>query len=273
MPLDYSFIDECVGWPVAPPQHPASQVGADARYPDVPALILSGELDSITTPADGAAVAAAFAHGVQVRIANSFHVNALPRARSECGAQIVRRFIATLTVGDTSCATRVPPVRLLPRFAVHTRDLEPAAALPGNQASTPELRMVAAAVLAAADLAVRVDANASGHGRGLRGGTFRVQHRGNAVRIEMQEVRWTRDAAVSGRLSKHRGRHGAVRAVLRVSTADDPGGRLLVDWPNGVDGAQVRITGAFGDRPLVAEIVSSAGLRVALRGGYRRSQP
>ncbi len=28
MPLDYSFIDECLGWPVAPPSHPASQVGA-----------------------------------------------------------------------------------------------------------------------------------------------------------------------------------------------------------------------------------------------------
>src|SRR5258706_8070126 len=85
MPLDYSFIDECVGWPVAPPSHPASQVGAGAAYPHVPALIISGELHSITTMADGAAVAAAFPHGVQMRIANSFHVNALPPAPRDCG--------------------------------------------------------------------------------------------------------------------------------------------------------------------------------------------
>jgi pimeloyl-ACP methyl ester carboxylesterase len=55
MPLDYSFLDQCVAWPVAPPGHPASQVGAaEAKYPDIPALVISGELDNITTMADGA---------------------------------------------------------------------------------------------------------------------------------------------------------------------------------------------------------------------------
>ena len=161
MPLDYSFIDECVGWPVAPPGHPASQVGAGAAYPDVPALILSGELDSITTMADGAAVAAAFPHGVQVRIANSFHVNALPRARSDCGAEIVRRFITTLAAGDISCASQVPPVRLVPRFSMEARDLAPAAGLPGNSASPRQLRIVSAAVQAAGDVLARVDANST----------------------------------------------------------------------------------------------------------------
>jgi pimeloyl-ACP methyl ester carboxylesterase len=97
MPLDYSFIDQCVEWPVAPISHPASRVvAADAQYPDIPALIISGELDNLTTMADGAAVAGAFKHGKQIRVANSFHVNALPHARSACAAQIVRRFIDTL---------------------------------------------------------------------------------------------------------------------------------------------------------------------------------
>ena len=117
MPLDYSFLDQCVGWPVAPPGQPASPVGVDAVYPDIPALIISGDLDNMTTMADGAAVAAAFKHGVQVRIANSFHVNALPHARSACAAGIVRAFMRTATVGDTSCASQVPPLRLVPRFA------------------------------------------------------------------------------------------------------------------------------------------------------------
>ncbi len=122
MPLDYSFIDQCVEWPVAPSSHPASQVvAAKPHYPDVPALIVSGELDNITTLADGAAVAGAFTHGIQIRIANSFHVNALPHARSVCGASIVRRFIETLAPGDIACAANVPPLRLVPRFARQRR--------------------------------------------------------------------------------------------------------------------------------------------------------
>jgi pimeloyl-ACP methyl ester carboxylesterase len=253
MPLDYSFIDECVGWPVAPPSHPASQVGAKAEYPDVPALIISGELDSITTMADGAAVAAAFRHGLQVRIANSFHVNALPRARSDCGASIVRRFMATLTAGDISCASQVPPVRLVPRFSVEARDLAPATELPGNSASPRQLRIVSAAVQTAGDLLARVDANSTDHGRGLRGGTFRLKRSGAGVRIELHQVRWTRDVAVSGRIVRPAGRHGMVRAFLRASSPKDPMGRLTVQWPAGVDHSQARVRGAFGIRKVVAE--------------------
>src|SRR5260221_6825050 len=133
---------------------------------------------------DGSAVAAACPHGVQVRIANSFHVNALPRARSDCGAEIVLRFITTLAAGDISCASQVPPVRLVARFSAESRDLTPAVGLPGNSASSRQLRIVNAAVQAAGDLLARVDANSTDHGRGLRGGTFRLKRSGGAVRIE-----------------------------------------------------------------------------------------
>jgi pimeloyl-ACP methyl ester carboxylesterase len=252
MPLDYSFIDECVGWPAAP-RHPASQVGAGADFPDVPALIVSGELDSITTMADGAAVAASFRHGVQVRIANSFHVNALPRARSECGAEIVRRFITTLAAGDISCASQVPPVRLVARFSAEARDLTPAAGLPGNSASPRQLRIVSAAVQAAGDLLARADANSTDHGRGLRGGTFRLKRRGAAVRIELHQVRWTRDVAVSGSILRSSRRHGMVHARLRVSAAEDPTGRLTVQWPEGVDGSEAQIRGTFGTERVLAK--------------------
>ena len=69
----------------------------------------------------------------QIRIANSFHVNALPHARSACAAQIVRRFIDTLEPGRYRLRGQVPPLRLVPRFAVHASQLEPAGALPGNR--------------------------------------------------------------------------------------------------------------------------------------------
>ncbi len=73
---------------------------ADAPYPDIPALIISGELDNITTPADGAAVAQAFKHGRQIRPRQQLSCQR-PAARAQrLRRRIVRRFIATLSPGD-----------------------------------------------------------------------------------------------------------------------------------------------------------------------------
>ena len=247
MPLDYSFIDQCVEWPVAPPSHPASHVvDAGAGYPDVPALVISGELDNITTMADGAAVAGAFKHGTQVRVANSFHVNALPRARSGCAAAIVRRFIETLNVGDANCARQVPPLRLVPRFALHGSELDPAVAMPGNRADAARLRSVSAAVLTAGDVLARLGANSSGEGVGLRGGIFRAVSGASSTRLVLTQVRWTEDLTVSGTIEKPASRTGRVRAVLRLSAADGQSGELAVQWREGVAGSRAAVQGTLG---------------------------
>jgi pimeloyl-ACP methyl ester carboxylesterase len=254
MPLDYSFIDQCVEWPVAPPTHPASQVvGPNPQYPDVPALIVSGELDNITTLADGAAVARAFKHGTQVRIANSFHVNALPHARSACGAQIVRRFIETLESGDTSCAAEVPPLRLVPRFALHAADLEPAAAAGGNRASDAQLRWVQAAVQTAGDVLARLGGNSTGQGVGLRGGTFRAVDDASTVHVRLDQVRWTEDLAVSGQIDKPAARSGTVRASLHIAAAQGSSGDLNVEWPEGTADAVAAVRGRLGGVTVLAE--------------------
>ncbi len=246
MPLDYSFLDQCVGWPVSPPTHPASQVGVNAVYPSIPALIVSGEFDNITTMADGAAVAAAFKSGAQVRLANSFHVNALPRARSDCGMAIVRRFMATLTPGDTSCAASVPRLRLVPRFATQARDLEPAVGLPGNEAAAPFLRVAAAAVSTVGDVLARANDNTSGRGMGLRGGTVGIVRDATGVHLTLDRVRWVDDIAVSGSVDRSLARQGSVRAVLRLSDTDGAVGRLTLGWKEGVDHASARISGSLG---------------------------
>ena len=231
MPLDYSFLDQCVEWPVAPAAHPASEVTAlDAPYPDVPALIISGELDDITTPADGAAVAAAFKHGRQVLVANSFHVNALPRARSPCAAGIVRRFVATLEPGDVGCAAQVPPLRLVPRFALRIEELEPALPVAGNAASERELRAASAAVMTAGDVLVRAKTNSSGRGVGLRGGSFEVSAHPGSTRIVLRGVRWTSDLAVSGTVDRPRATSDMIAAHLTIEGPDGMAGRLEAHW-------------------------------------------
>ena len=254
MPLDYSFLDQCIEWPVAPAAHPASEVTAlDAPYPDVPALVISGEFDDITTPADGAAVAAAFKHGRQVLVANSFHVNALRRARSTCAAGIVRRFIATLEPGDVGCAARVPPLRLVPRFALRIEELEPARPLGGNSASELELRAASAAVMTAGDVLVRSRSNSSGHGVGLRGGSFEISARPRSTRIVLRSVRWTSDLAVSGTIDKPRDPAGALAAHLSIQGPGGMAGRIDARWRDDEPDAQAAIRGLIGARRLAAE--------------------
>jgi pimeloyl-ACP methyl ester carboxylesterase len=246
MPLDYSFIDTCVEWPVAPASHPASQViAANAPYPTIPALIISGEFDNMTSTADGAAVAAEF-HGTQIRIANSFHVNALPRARSACAAQITRRFIDTLQALDTSCAGEVPAVRLVPKFAVHAAELEPAVAAAGNHASTIELHWVSAAVQTVGDVLTRLPGNSADQGVGLRGGSFRATRDSASAHLKLTSVRWADDLAVSGTVDTPATRGGAVHATVRVLTATGLHGDLRIEWPGESLAATAEIHGTLG---------------------------
>jgi pimeloyl-ACP methyl ester carboxylesterase len=253
MPLDYSFLDECVAWPVAPKAHPAGHViPDDAVYPDVPALVISGELDDITTVADGAAVAHAFARGTQVVIANSFHVNALPRARSRCAADIARRFIDSLAVGDTRCATRVPPLRLVAQFARHADTLGGARPRAGNRADGEQLKIAAAAVATVGDVLSRAEQNSSGTGKGLRGGGFLCVLHGPNLHVSLYLVRWTADLVVSGALE--RTPRGAVSARLQVAGPDGQTGRLTIRWAEEGPEPTAWIDGSLGGVAVVAAL-------------------
>jgi pimeloyl-ACP methyl ester carboxylesterase len=253
MPLDYAFIDECVLWPVAPAAHPASQpVSAAAPYPDVPALIISGELDNMTTVADGAAVAQHFAHGRQLVVVDSFHVNALPHARSECAAKIVRQFITSLQTGDTRCTQAVPAVRLVPQFARHLSELAPARATAGNAATAEQLRAASAALLTAGDVIARLNSNTTGKGPGLRGGTFSVKTHADRYELLLHDVRWSEDLSVSGTIDWP-GRSGTAKGALTLAGASEFSGELKVSWTEGVAQARAQIHGKLGDAVLAAE--------------------
>jgi pimeloyl-ACP methyl ester carboxylesterase len=254
MPLDYSFLDQCVAWPVAPPSHPASHVvGADFEYPDAPALVISGDLDNMTTTADGAAVARSFKRGRQILVLNSLHVNALPRARSTCAAGIVRRFVDTLEVGNTACAEEVPPIRLVARFARHLTELDAALARPGNRGDARLLQAAGAAASTVGDVLARLESNSSGEARGLRGGSFRIVRDANSAHLTLDHVRWTEDLAVSGTVESAAA--GEVRALLQLEGPDGCSGRLTIRWREGAN-AIARITGELGGAPVVAQTMA-----------------
>ena len=80
----------------------------------MPVLVLSGELDSITTAAEGDLVAGQFPNARHVVVRNSFHVTALGD-RDSCAERILRAFVRSpgseAAVAD--CAEDVEPVRAL----------------------------------------------------------------------------------------------------------------------------------------------------------------
>lgn len=278
LPLDYSFIEQCLDWPVPPPPYTAPRVNAAALYPDVPALVISGEFDDLTSVADGSAVAAAFKRGRHVILANSFHVNALPRGRSDCAMRIAQRFLQTLEPGDTRCAQAVPEIALARDFARSVRAVEPATthaeptmsnvqpAAVHEEPVTPStapaaaaagdlsLRCAAAAVLTAGDVLTRVRANGSGRGVGLRGGSFLIQGPTDDARIELSGVRWTEDLPISGQI-RWRGARAAVSTRLQWSGPGPCGnGELQADWPQDASQAVATVRGTIDGAAIDAQL-------------------
>ncbi len=261
MPLDYTFIEQCVGWPVADAAHPASHVVPDdATFPPVPVLVISGEFDNMTPMADGAAAAAQFPHARHQIIANGFHVNAMPHARSPCGGDIVRAFIAdpaddAAAASGARCANEAPPPRLAPPFVRGYARAEPATATGANRAGAAGLKIAGATVATLGDLLPRLAANASGRGVGLRGGRFTVTEGKNGVlNARFEKLRWADDLSVSGTLAwaPHAG-EALARVHVHVRGKAGVGGRLSVRWPEGTADARARIEGRIGGQRLLAE--------------------
>jgi len=251
MPLDYTFIDQCAAWP-AESRFVVDAALRSQAYPDVPALVISGDLDNLTPLADGTVAARRFPHGRQVIVPNGFHVNALPRSRSECPARIARRFIESLTVTETACLQSVPEVRLVGRFARRASELPPAAAGEGNAANEQALRVVSAAVSTVGDVIDRIESNSTGSGVGLRGGTFSIVSADAGDRLTLHEVRWTEDVSVSGTVTWP-GRSGAAAADLVVAGPGVDSASLKIQWSEGVPEAQARIRGNLGRTAVVAK--------------------
>lgn len=246
MPQDYSVVNLCTPWPVPSAAHPPGQpVPPGAAFPAVPVLVLSGTLDSLTPPAQGAQAAALFPEAQQVLVANSFHVTALGDI-DHCASTLVRRFVETLSPGDTACAAAVPAYHLVPAFATQASQLAVPHAAPGNQGSASDLQTAAAAVLAAGDALARWWVNYDGDGVGLRGGTFAYTTAGPLTRFTLQGLRWTADVPTSGQVRWNID-SGQVQADLTL-----PGGTLHATWRDRSPEAQATITGHLAGRRIAA---------------------
>lgn len=233
-------------------------------YPAVPTLVLSGELDSITTPAEGAIVAAQFPAARQVIVANSFHVTA-EDATDTCAVRILRKFVTRPRTGLTAkllaCAHEVPPLRAVADYPRSYRDGSPARSLPGSGVGSDALHASAGAVRTVSDLLTRWLSNYSGAGHGLQGGTWTYTG-DHVVHFKLTNVRLMDDLAVSGRVTWSRYRHRVV-AHVDISQARPHGdvlstspvtGHLDLRWNDRALGARALIEGRLGGHPVVADL-------------------
>jgi pimeloyl-ACP methyl ester carboxylesterase len=236
---DWQTLDWCTRWPEAPADNPARPPRpTGGRYPDVPTLVLSGELDSITTPAEGAITARQFPRSKQIIVRNSFHVTAVGDTDG-CAVRILRRFVRTPHQWPSHrCAARVPPIRALGVFPRTLRAVPPAQ----GRGSALARRVAPAAATTVADLIDRWWSNYSGGSPGLRGG--RWTYTGDRTTVfHLHGVRLTKDLAVSGTGTWKRYAN-TMRVDLTV-VAHGRTGKLEGHWATRRAGARAHVSGTF----------------------------
>jgi pimeloyl-ACP methyl ester carboxylesterase len=244
--MDYEGILACLRWPS--PRRPDPPDPRRAVYPDVPTLVLNGDLDTITAPSGAAEVARRFPNATYVLVANSVHVTALADW-DVCASRIYTRFVRNLGPGDTSCATRIGEWNLVPGFARSAEDVDPAHRASGDDSTRDDRRLAAAAALTAADVISRWMVNYDGTGRGLRGGSWWYSGDPN-VRFRLTNVRLVPGVSVTG-IVRWAYEGGASSADVHVRGPDGTTGRLRIAWLKRPQ-ATATIEGSIGGRQLRA---------------------
>jgi pimeloyl-ACP methyl ester carboxylesterase len=221
----YGYFKDCIRWPK--PTHWVHPVKPNQAYPDVPTLILNGDLDTVTSSDGAKDTAAHWPNSTFVRTANMVHVSALVDF-DQCASVIVRRFVRTTDPGDRaerSCASRYHENRLVDRFA-RTADGTgwPAGALRDAKIANATLADVLARFY---EIYGHTDVGLQGGHWRYRGGAFTKSH--PVAVYTLHKVRWVKDVAVSGTMRWHR-KSGVVEANVRVTGPGAHPGVLRLTW-------------------------------------------
>ncbi len=233
----------CLRWPA--PERYVPAVRSSARAPRVPTLILSGDLDSVTSPWGNRIVARRFPRSTIVTISNGVHGMAIGD-RGHCVSRVVVRFVRTGgSPGDTRCARQYPEVRVA-NFAPRLAGFR----APEGFGSPDARRAAGLASATLGDVLGRWWTMSGETGVGLRGGTFETQGLERPV-IDLDRVRFVEDVAVSGTLRWNR-TTGVARAT--VTLRGSIRATLTLTW-NSWDNARAAIAkGTVDGKPIVAAV-------------------
>ncbi|HEY7641849.1 MAG TPA: alpha/beta hydrolase [Steroidobacteraceae bacterium] len=262
---NFTPLATCLDWPKPLPAYPQGDpLPAHPKFPGVPTLVLSGDLDSVTSPQDATQAAAQFPNVTHLIIPNLTHVTSyyysdvgyLPDGgdTTHCVQRILRRFIAQLSPGDTRCIPNVRPIRTVPKFAAFVNQLEPVQAVSGNQAGTGDLKLAAGALETVGDVFSRFLVT-FGIGGGLRGGGFTYTLQPFGYEFELDRVQWTEDLQVSGKMRWHLDT-GNVSAVVRLRQDGKQVGTLTIEWNDVQKNAIATLTGTIGTKAVKARRIA-----------------
>jgi pimeloyl-ACP methyl ester carboxylesterase len=251
-------LDTCLPWPAPPRDLAPGAAGvplpASVHYPTVPTLILSGDLDSITSVTDANETAAQFPNVTHVVVPNLGHVVADVDLVG-CTLGIVQRFVRTLSPGNTGCVSKVRPVRTVPKFARRAAELAPLTALAGDHTSDAQRRIAAAALETVGDVIARYYVSYNFVESGLRGGSYTYAASNVGYDFDLQDVRWTQDVAVSGTVSWDQ-TSSAITAQLTLRNGGTALGTVSVSWNDADTNAVASVTGTIGGAALKARRIA-----------------
>jgi pimeloyl-ACP methyl ester carboxylesterase len=247
-------FDACLDWPA--PAHPDPPITTPPPYAprNLPVLVLSGDLDSLTTPAEGRQTAMDMGPSARwILIHNDTHVNAMDDPVG-CASGLVQTFIsdpAALHRMNASCAERTPEVRVVGSFPTTLSRVTPAHPRHGDQAGRTGLRLAAVGTAAVGDAVWRWYYGDGVKGWGLRGGTFRFTGDGSRIGIHLTRVRWTSDTQVSGTVQWNQV-SGLIRAQLTIAGPGGTSASVSLRYSDYVRHSVARLSGHYRGGPIVA---------------------
>jgi pimeloyl-ACP methyl ester carboxylesterase len=251
-------LDSCLPWPAPPktlaPGAPGAPLPPSVHFPAVPTLVLSGDLDSITSVIDANETTGQFPNAVHVVVPNLGHVVA-DSDFIGCTLGIVQRFVKNLAPGNTNCVQKVRPVRTVPKFALNASGLDPLTARSGNKASDMQRRLAAAGLEAVGDVIARYYVTFNFVGSGLRGGKFTYDATDVGYDFNLKAVRFTQDVAVSGTVSWDQ-TSNLITAQVTLNGGGAAVGTLSIQWNDADINAMAAVTGTIQGAALNAQRIA-----------------
>src|SRR5215207_2196787 len=240
-------FDDCIRWPAPVRDDPPITTRPPLVPPGLPALVLSGGLDTLTTWTDGELVAEQLGPSARwVKVENTIHVTALADPVG-CASGLVRQFVGhpeRLQTMDTSCASRMPEVRVVGDFPRRLTGATPATPRKGNQAGTAGLKLAAVGAAAVGDAIAQWWYLPGSRGHGLRGGWFTVE--GDvSVKFDLHKVRFVADTTVDGTATWNTGT-GQVTAQVVVKGPRGATATLRMRWDDLARHPRANVSGRTG---------------------------
>jgi pimeloyl-ACP methyl ester carboxylesterase len=237
------FIRMCRRWPEASPAPYGAPAGS---LPDVPVLMLSGQMD-LRTPVETARSAASdWPHAQVLTIPDTGH-SVLTADYSGCATRAAARFLRGQAVARR-CTRAARYFYALPPAPRALSDLRAARGVPGRlgrainaaQATLFDVTVqLVSSLLTARDLHLR--------GGGLRGGRWSIDLSGRRPVLRLTRVEFIPGVFVSG-TERDLGRRGAL-SVLHLSGPGTPDGVVRI--------GKKRISGRLGGKPFSTRVPGS----------------